>query len=160
MVEFFVDKTPGVDTGWDAIHTFIRIPAGAMLAVGAVGDVSPAAELAALLLGGTLAAGSHALKAGSRVIINTSPEPFSNWAASISEDLLVIGGLWAALHEPWIFFVGLVLFIGLTVWLLPIIWRGIKKVGGRIARFFGRPTAAETALPIAGPKPDDLPPKA
>ncbi|MEX0614318.1 MAG: DUF4126 domain-containing protein, partial [Methylophaga sp.] len=84
-VEFFADKVPGVDTGWDTIHTFIRIPAGAVLAASAVGELSPAAELAAGLLGGTLAAGSHATKAGSRLLINTSPEPFSNWAASIGE---------------------------------------------------------------------------
>ncbi len=74
-IEFFTDKIPGVDTGWDTLHTFIRIPAGAMLAMGAVGDVSPAAELASFLIGGSLAAQSHFLKAGSRVLINTSPEP-------------------------------------------------------------------------------------
>ena len=73
FIEFFVDKTPGVDTGWDTIHTFIRIPAGAMLAAGAVGDLNPAVEIAAALLGGGLAAGTHATKAGTRVLINTSP---------------------------------------------------------------------------------------
>src|SRR5690606_5713717 len=77
LVEFFADKTPGVDTGWDAIHTFIRIPAGALLAAGAVGDVTPALEVAAGLLGGTMAGASHLTKASSRVLINTSPEPFS-----------------------------------------------------------------------------------
>jgi hypothetical protein len=106
-IEFFVDKTPGADTGWDVVHTFIRIPAGAVLAAGAVGDVSQAAEIAAFLIGGTLAAGSHAVKAGSRVLINTTPEPFTNWAASLSEDLLVIGGLWTALHHPSVFLGGL-----------------------------------------------------
>jgi hypothetical protein len=98
FVEFFADKIPGVDSGWDGLHTFIRIPAGAVLAAGAVGDMSIAVELAAALVGGSLAAGSHAAKAGSRVLINTSPEPVTNWTASISEDLLVIGGLWAALN--------------------------------------------------------------
>ena len=86
-VEFFADKIPGVDSGWDTMHTFIRIPAGAMLAAGAVGDVSAAAELSAALLGGTLAAGSHATKAGGRLLINTSPEPVTNWGAFTSEDL-------------------------------------------------------------------------
>jgi hypothetical protein len=138
VVEFFADKTPGVDTGWDAIHTFIRIPAGAILAMGAVGDVSQGAELAAFLIGGSLAAGSHSLKAGSRVLINTSPEPVTNWTASIGEDLLVIGGLWTALNHPALFLVGLAAFVLLTAWLLPRIWRGIKKVGVAIARFFGR----------------------
>jgi hypothetical protein len=132
-VEFFADKTPGVDTGWDALHTFIRIPAGAALAAGAVGDLSPAVGLAAALTGASVAAGSHALKAGSRVMINTSPEPVSNWVASFSEDLLVIGGLWTALNHPLWFLGGLILFILLLVWLLPKLWRGVKKVFGFMA---------------------------
>jgi hypothetical protein len=136
-IEFFADKTPGVDTGWDVLHTFIRIPAGAILAAGAVGDVSQAAQIAALLLGGTLAAGSHFVKAGSRVLINTSPEPFSNWIASISEDLLVIGGLWTALQHPWFFLAGLALFMVICAWLLPRIYTGIKGVLRSVGRVFG-----------------------
>ncbi|EIC30248.1 MULTISPECIES: DUF4126 domain-containing protein [Methylomicrobium] len=136
-VEFFADKTPGVDTGWDAIHTFIRIPAGAMLAAGAVGELNPAVELAAAIVGGGMAAGSHMTKAGSRVLINTSPEPFSNWAASVGEDMAVVAGVWAALRHPLVFLVALVLFIALMVWLLPKLWNGIKKVFRAIARFFG-----------------------
>lgn len=135
-VEFFADKTPGVDTGWDGLHTFIRIPAGAALAAGAVGDLSPAVELAAALTGASLAAGSHALKSGTRVLINTSPEPLTNWTASFSEDLLVIGGLWTALNHPLWFLGGLILFIALLVWLLPKLWRGIRKVFAAVARFF------------------------
>lgn len=137
FIEFFADKIPGVDTGWDTLHTFIRIPAGAALAAGAVGDMTPAVGLAAALVGGSLAAGSHAAKAGSRVLINTSPEPVTNWTASISEDLLVLGGLWAALNHPIWFLVGLVVFIVLLIWLLPKIWRGIKKVFRFIAGLFG-----------------------
>lgn len=137
FVEFFVDKTPGVDTGWDAIHTFIRIPAGAMLAAGALGDVNPGIEFAAFLVGGGLAATSHVTKAGSRVVINTSPEPFSNWTASITEDVAVFAGIWAALNHPWIFLGLLVVFLIFVAWLLPKIWRGIKRVARRIARFFG-----------------------
>lgn len=136
-VEFFADKVPGVDTGWDTLHTFIRIPAGAVLAASAVGDISPAAELAAGLIGGTLAAGSHATKAGSRLLINTSPEPFSNWGASVSEDLMVIGGLWLALNHPIGFLVLLVLFIALMVWLLPRLWRLIKLVFRQIGSWLG-----------------------
>ena len=82
VIEFFADKIPGVDTIWDTLHTFIRIPAGAMLAAGALGDVGPAAEMTALILGGGMAGVSHGVKAGSRVLINASPEPFTNWAAS------------------------------------------------------------------------------
>lgn len=136
FVEFIADKMPGVDTGWDTLHTFIRIPAGALLAAGAVGDVNPAVALTAAILGGGLAAGAHAVKSGSRVIINTSPEPFTNWAASIAEDVAVIGGLWVALHHPWLFLVLMIVFIGLMIWLLPKIWRGIKKIFGYIGRFF------------------------
>ncbi|MGD2137568.1 MAG: DUF4126 domain-containing protein [Gammaproteobacteria bacterium] len=141
-VEFFTDKVPGVDTGWDAIHTFIRIPAGAVLAAGAVGDIGTGAQLAAGLVGGALATGSHATKAGTRVLINTSPEPVTNWFASVGEDVAVILGLWTALYHPVLFIVLLVLFILLMIWLLPKIWRGIKrlfrflreKLGGTPAR--------------------------
>lgn len=128
FVEFFVDKTPGADTGWDTIHTFIRIPAGAMLAAGAVGHLDPAVEIAAALLGGGLAAGTHATKAGTRVLINTSPEPFSNWAASVGEDVAVVVGVWASINHPVIFLIALALFVVLMIWLLPRIWVGVKKV--------------------------------
>lgn len=137
IVEFFADKIPGVDTGWDGIHTFVRIPAGAMLAAGAIGDVAPAMEITAALLGGTLAASTHATKAGSRVMINTSPEPFSNWGVSISEDVLVLAGMWAALNHPVLFIITVILFIILMIWLLPKLWKGIKKVFGYIGRLFG-----------------------
>jgi len=135
-VEFFADKFPGVDTGWDAIHTFIRIPAGAALAAAATGNVDPSISLAAAIVGGSLSAATHATKAGSRVIINTSPEPVTNWAASISEDLAVFGGLWVALNHPLIFIAALVIFIILLIWLLPKLWRGIKKVFSSIAGLF------------------------
>lgn len=142
-VEFFADKIPGVDSGWDTIHTFIRIPAGAMLAAGAVGDVTPALELSAALLGGTLAAGSHATKMGSRLLINTSPEPVTNWAASIGEDLLVLGGLWAALYHPVLFLIALLVFILVVVWMLPRLWRLLKRVFCRIGSWLGLSDAAE-----------------
>ncbi|MCF6252227.1 MAG: DUF4126 domain-containing protein [Methylococcaceae bacterium] len=135
-VEFFADKIPGIDTGWDTIHTFIRIPAGAMLAAGAIGDMNPAIEIAAGILGGGLAAGTHATKAGSRVLINASPEPFSNWIASIGEDIAVIGGVWACLNHPVLFLIALVIFIAFMIWLLPKIWRGVKKVFRFIINLF------------------------
>lgn len=138
-VEFFADKIPGVDTGWDAIHTFIRIPAGAVLAAGmAQGlEVSQAAEFAALLIGGGIAATSHISKAGTRALINTSPEPVTNWTASIAEDIAVIGGLWTALQYPWVFLAALVVFIILVAWLLPKIWRALKRIFRAIGRFIG-----------------------
>jgi len=137
FVEFFTDKVPGVDTGWDGISTFIRIPAGAILAAGVMGDVSPAAQLAAGIAGGTLTAGTHATKAGTRVLINTSPEPVSNWFASVGEDVAVILGLWTALNHPVLFIVLLILFILFMIWALPKLWRGIKKVFGFIRRKLG-----------------------
>ncbi|MFA7386531.1 MAG: DUF4126 domain-containing protein [Thiohalobacteraceae bacterium] len=149
-VEFFADKAPGVDTGWDSIHTFIRIPAGAVLAAGAVGDVSQAAQLAAGLLGGTLAAGSHITKAGSRVLINASPEPFTNWTASVAEDLAVVAGLWAALHYPVLFLTLLALFIAMAIWLVPKIWRALRRLFRFIARLFGGP---KDELPLPSPTP-------
>ncbi|MEN8107697.1 MAG: DUF4126 domain-containing protein [Pseudomonadota bacterium] len=136
-VEFFADKVPGVDTGWDAIHTFIRIPAGAVLAAGAVGDVGTGAQLAAGLVGGTLATGSHITKAGTRVLINTSPEPVTNWFASVAEDVAVILGLWTALYHPVLFLVLLGLFILLMIWLLPRVWVGVKKVFAWLGRLSG-----------------------
>jgi len=137
-VEFFTDKVPGIDTAWDTLHTFIRIPAGALLASGAIGnDAGMAMELAALILGGGLATGSHAAKAGSRILINTSPEPFSNWTASVTEDVTTFGGLWLALNHPFVFLGLLALFLLLLIWLLPKIWHGIKIVFVRIGRLFG-----------------------
>ena len=136
FIEFFADKMPGVDTGWDAMHTFIRIPAGAMLAAGAIGDLNPAVELAAAIMGGGLAAGSHATKAGTRVLINTSPEPFSNWFASVAEDVAVIGGVWACINHPVLFLIALAFFILLMIWLLPRIWAGVKKVFRFIINLF------------------------
>jgi len=135
LVEFFADKIPGVDNSWDALHTFIRIPAGAAMAVGAVGDVDPAVSVAVAIVGGGLAAGVHATKAGSRVLINVSPEPFTNWVTSLSEDVLVIVGLWTALHYPSVFVVFLLLCIVMMVWLLPKLWRGVKWVIARLKNF-------------------------
>ncbi|MCK5830747.1 MAG: DUF4126 domain-containing protein [Methylococcales bacterium] len=135
-VEFFADKIPGVDTAWDVLHTFIRIPAGAMLAAGAIGDMNPVMEVTAAILGGGLATGMHLTKAGSRVLINTSPEPFTNWGASIGEDVVVIGGVWACLNYPVLFLIVLVAFIVGMVWLIPKILKGIKKVFQSVVNFF------------------------
>lgn len=154
-IEFFADKVPGVDTGWDGLHTFIRIPAGAILAAGAIGEVGAGAQLAAGLVGGGLAAGSHAAKAGSRVLINTSPEPFTNWFASVGEDVAVVAGLWAALNHPVLFIVLLAVFILLLIWLLPRLWRGIKKVFAFIGRLPGnRASGKQTTQPTTTAKND------
>ena len=144
VVQFFIDKIPGLDSAWDTLHTFVRIPAGAMLAAGTVGDVSPAMEIAAGILGGGVAATSHATKTGTRLMLNTSPEPVTNWSASISEDLLVLGGLWTALNHPILFLILFVIFIGLAIWLLPKLWKFIRGVLLRIGKFFGMTNASAT----------------
>ena len=154
-VEFFADKVPGVDTGWDAIHTFIRIPAGAVLAAAAVGDVGTGAQLAAGIVGGALATGSHITKAGSRVLINASPEPVTNWFASVGEDVLVILGLWTALYNPVLFLVLLALFILLMIWLAPKIWRGIKKVFAYLRKLFVNKPPEEPLTKLSDMKPEE-----
>lgn len=156
MVEFFADKTPGVDTGWDTIHTFIRIPAGVMLAAGAVGDVSAPLVVAAGILGGTVSATSHMVKAGSRVLINTSPEPFTNWTASIMEDVAVIGGLYAALHYPIFFLAVFILFILLAILLIPKLWRGICLLYNKIKSIFSKPDPTDEQSVPESKKPPEL----
>jgi Domain of unknown function (DUF4126) len=139
FVEFFADKIPGVDTLWDLAHTLVRIPAGAALAAGVFGDSPPAWTLAAAIVGGTLAAGSHFTKAGARMAINTSPEPFSNWVASFGEDLLVGVLIYLALAHPIAFLVVLAVLLAMTVWLLPKLWRFLRGFVERLLRWFGRP---------------------
>ncbi|MBX9943410.1 MAG: DUF4126 domain-containing protein [Reyranella sp.] len=118
-LNFLADKVPYVDSVNDALQTFVRIPAGFLLAYGAAGGLSPEVAVIAGLLGGTLAAGTHIAKTGSRALINTSPEPFSNIAASLAEDVTVIGGLALAIAHPITFLCLLAVFVALLVWLLP-----------------------------------------
>jgi len=131
-VEFLADKIPLVDSAWDAVHTFIRIPAGAVLAAAALGFDNPALTLVAAIAGGAIASGAHFTKAGTRALINTSPEPFSNWGASLAEDGMAVGGLWAALVAPLVFLGLLALFLIAAVLLLPRLWRAIRAVLGRL----------------------------
>jgi hypothetical protein len=142
FVEFFADKIPGVDTLWDAVHTFIRIPAGALLAAGVIGaDDGAAWALAAALLGGSITAGTHFLKSGGRAAINTSPEPVSNWTASFTEEAAVLGGLWLAFTHPLVFLLLLLLFMLLAIWLAPKIWRFFKRI---IQKLFGQRSSPTT----------------
>ncbi len=134
VAELVADKVPAFDSLWDGFQTFIRIPAGALLAAFALGDVEPAWMLAAGLLGGTITAGTHFAKAGSRLAINTSPEPFSNWLASFGEEGLVLGGLWAMLAAPAMFLVLLAVFLLLAGWLLRRFWALLRRLGRRSSR--------------------------
>ena len=134
VIEFLADKIPYVDSAWDSIQTFIRIPAGALLAMGAINTSDPMIATVTALLGGSLAGATHATKAGSRALINTSPEPVSNIAASLGEEGLLLTGGWLALMHPAVF-IGLLLgFIVFMFWLLPKLWRGIKLVLGNVGK--------------------------
>lgn len=128
LAEFFADKLPWLDSIWDAVHTFIRIPAGAALAAAVMGDQAGNVQLLAGLLGGTLAAGTHFAKAGARAAINTSPEPFSNVFTSFGEDAVFVGGLWALLSYPVIFLVALGIFMLIAVWLIVWLWRFVRRI--------------------------------
>ncbi len=128
VMEFFADKLPWLDSVWDAIHTFIRIPAGAALAAAVMGDQGGAVQVAAALAGGTLAAGTHFAKAGARAALNTSPEPVSNVAASFSEDALFVGGVWTLFTHPLWFLAGLAVFLLLAAWLIVVLWRFIRRL--------------------------------
>lgn len=146
VVEFVADKIPGVDSAWDVLHTFVRIPAGAVLAAGAMGDVDPAVAVAAGLVGGTVAGAMHATKAGTRLLLNASPEPFTNIAASVTEDAVVFGGVWLMTEHPWWFLALFVLLAAALAWLLPRLWRGLRLLAARIGAFLrGRGLAPATA---------------
>ncbi len=131
-IEFFADKIPFVDSAWDAIHTFIRIPAGIVLGAAALGQMDPTVTVLAGLAGGALAGTAHLAKAGSRALINTSPEPFSNVAASAGEDVSTVGGLALAFFLPAVFLVMLLVFVVLAWWWLPRVWRGWRSLLARV----------------------------
>jgi hypothetical protein len=152
FAEFFADKVPGFDTGWDVVHTLLRIPAGAALAAAVFGDSQPAWTLAAAILGGTLAAGSHFTKAGARMLINASPEPFSNWATSFGEDLVAGVLIYFALAHPMAALVTVALLIAFSLWLLPKLWRAMNAIVERIGGLFGGAQVHE--LPDAGRRDD------
>lgn len=153
-LEFFTDKIPGVDTAWDVMHSFIRIPAAAVLAAAASMEIGPAAQVAAAIIGGGLATGSHLTKASSRMLINTSPEPVTNSAASLTEDALVVAGLWTALYHPWASFILLLILAVAIIWLLPKLLRGLRAIWRRI-RFWKKKEPSRTPDPIALPHPQN-----
>jgi hypothetical protein len=135
IVEFLADKVPYIDSAWDSIQTFIRIPAGAILAMGAINSSDPLISILVALLGGSLTGMTHATKAGSRALINTSPEPVSNIAASFGEDGLFLTGGWLALMHPAVFISVLLAFVLIMFWTLPKLWRGIKSIFSNLGKF-------------------------
>jgi hypothetical protein len=141
VVEFIADKVPWVDSLWDAVHTVIRPVGGALIAVASLGEASPTVEGLVALLGGTLAAGTHFTKAGTRAAVNTSPEPFSNWFLSFTEDLFVLGLAALALKYPvaaaFVVIVGTILMLIFLTWIV----RAARRVWSR------RPPRLQTSSP-------------
>jgi hypothetical protein len=137
-VEFFADKIPGFDTLWDAVHTVIRIPAGAALAAAVVGGDSAAWATVAALMGGTLAASAHAAKATTRAAVNTSPEPFSNIGLSLLGDAAVPAMLWLSWTHPVGFFVALAVALVAAAVLTLLLFKFLRAL---VRRFAGSPQA-------------------
>lgn len=134
LAELVADKVPAFDSLWDSFQTFVRIPAGSLLAAFALGDVDPAWMVAAGLLGGTITAGTHFAKAGSRLAINASPEPFSNWLASFGEEGMVLGGVWAMLASPVLFLILLAVFMIAAVLVIRFSYRLLAGLFRRLSR--------------------------
>lgn len=141
--EFLADKVPAFDSVWDTVHTFVRIPVGMLLAWGVFRDSGTGVQVAAALLGGTLTAGTHLAKSGGRALINTSPEPLSNWTASVGEDLAWVGGMYLMWQHPLVLLVLLALFVLLLCWLLPKLARGVRTLVRRVRRIGGGASGAD-----------------
>jgi hypothetical protein len=137
-VEFVVDKVPWLDSLWDAVHTVVRIPAGAMLAASVFGGDNESWAVIAGLLGGTLAATAHAAKATTRAAVNTSPEPFSNIALSLSGDAAVPAMLWLSWDHPWVFFAVLAVVLVAMVALTTRLFRFVSGTFAQLRRRLGR----------------------
>jgi len=148
-IEFFTDKMPNVDVGWDALHTFIRIPGGALVAAGVVSSADTSIQLAAAFLGAFLAASCHASKFTVRALVNTKFKPFSTWAASICEDLLALGALWFAIYYPKIGVLIMFSFMPLAIWIVPQTLSALGKLISRVGLLF-----AGEAAPAASPSND------
>jgi hypothetical protein len=128
VIEFIADKVPAIDSVWDAVHTFIRIPAGAVLAAGAFGDYDPVVKVVAGLLGGSLAFGSHATKATTRAAVNTSPEPLSNFVVSTAEDVYAVGSTFAAAFAPILILIIVGIGVLIALFLLPRLVRLARRI--------------------------------
>jgi hypothetical protein len=128
LIEFVADKIPAIDSTWDAIHTFIRIPAGAILAASAFAHFDPGVRIAALVIGGGVALGSHGTKATVRLAANTSPEPFSNIALSLCEDALTFGSTLLMAFHPIVILAAVIVFVTLSAWLVPKICRTVFRI--------------------------------
>jgi Domain of unknown function (DUF4126) len=143
LVEFVADKIPAVDTAWDAIHTFIRVPAGAILAASAFADFNPAVKLIAMIAGGGIALSSHGTKAATRLAANTSPEPFSNMALSLSEDIFTFGSAIMMAFFPLLILIFVIIFLIVVIRLAPKIIRAMRRMFARLRSIFGSELSRE-----------------
>lgn len=137
LIEFVADKVPYIDSVWDVVHTFIRVPAGALLAYAAVGDLDPTTQIAAFLFGGGVALSSHGTKATARAFVNLSPEPVSNWFLSIVEDIIAFAGAILAIFAPILIGVVVLIFLVIFMMILPRVVRAMRKMFRAVAAFFG-----------------------
>ncbi len=144
VVEFFADKIPYVDTVWDAVHTFIRVPAGAALAAAATSDVSPAVQVIALLVGGGLALSTHGTKATVRAAANVSPEPVTNWILSFVEDVIAVGAIVLAVLHPVVILIVVAVFLVVFAWVVPKVLRRLRRMAARARDFFRGGRAVKT----------------
>ncbi len=145
LIEFVADKIPYVDTIWDAVHTFIRVPAGAVIAAAATSDINPAVQVLALLLGGGLALSTHGTKATMRAAANTSPEPLTNWTLSIIEDIFALGAIVLAALHPGVILVIILIFLLILAWILPKVVRRVRRMFKAARAFFNGQSLAEAA---------------
>jgi hypothetical protein len=136
LIEFFADKIPYLDTAWDVIHTFIRIPAGAVLAAAAFGDFDRRIQVVAFLVGGGLALSSHVTKASARAAINLSPEPVSNIVVSLVEDILAVASVLLSVFLPILLIILLGVFLAVSIFLGPRIIRRFRSAATRARRVF------------------------
>lgn len=136
IVEFFADKIPYVDSVWDVVHTFIRVPAGAIVAYAAVADMDPAIVIPATLIGGGFAFASHGTKAAARIGANMSPEPVSNWLLSLIEDVIAFAGAILSVFAPVIVAIFLLLFAIFFFWFFPRVFRAIRRLFSGAAALF------------------------
>src|SRR5436190_6150045 len=141
VIEFIADKIQVVDSVWAVIHTFIRIPAGAILAATAFGDFDRSVQVIALLVGGSLALSSHGTKAATRALINTSPEPVSNFVVSLAEDVLAIGSILLAVFLPVVVFFVIGAGVVISIWILPRVLKFFRNVYRKMRGLF-RPATA------------------
>ena len=146
LIEFFADKIPYVDSVWDVVHTFIRVPAGAVVAYAATNQLEPSVYITAALIGGGLALSSHGTKTALRVGANLSPEPISNWVLSLGEDGIAFAGIFLAVFAPLVIATVLIIFALLFIWFFPKVLRSLRRMFKAVGAFLRGDGFSDTAV--------------